>query len=110
MVRGASCTTGTGLAIVSAACVFGNEVLNTAAFSPGSVRGSAVGRVVMTSEANNARTPTTKIVMSALPTSMNGSCSAAADSTGSSSAGSPSAGSSPAHSSSGMALYPSGAI
>ena len=38
MVRGASCTTGTGFAIVSTAWVFGNEVLNTAAFSPGSVR------------------------------------------------------------------------
>ena len=57
-------------------------VLNTAAFSPGSVRGSAVGLTVITNEATNANTPTTKIVISALPTSRNGTRSGWTESSG----------------------------
>ena len=82
MVRGASCTTGTGFAMVSCAPGAGSWVLDTAAFSPGSVRGSAVGLTVITNEATNANTPTTKIVISALPTSRNGTRSGWTESSG----------------------------
>ena len=61
--------------------------------------------MVTTSEATNANTPTTKTVMSALPTSRNGSEVATASSRGSSASSG-----SAQRSSSAIALYPSGAM
>ena len=50
----------------------GATVLGTIAFGPGLGRWSTVGRMLTASEITSATTPTTKIDVSALPTSRNG--------------------------------------
>jgi hypothetical protein len=50
----------------------GATVLGTIAFGPGFGRWSTVGRMLTASEMTSATTPTTKVEVSALPTSRNG--------------------------------------
>ena len=86
---GACCTTGTGALIVSgggaagagagagiagASCSAGAGAawLGMTGVSPGLGRWSTVGRILTASEMTRATTPTTKIEVSALPTSRNG--------------------------------------
>ncbi len=59
-----TCASGTGGA--------GAWLLGTMTLSPGLGRWSTVGRMLTASETTRATTPTTKIVVSALPTSRNG--------------------------------------